>query len=82
MWSASFYFGNFVGPTASGLFVDAWGFKYTTLLLFLVYIFSLVIDSLELLYNMNKSFGYGHRDYLTIERDSQKTEKVELLANN
>ena len=82
MWSASFYFGNFVGPTASGLFVDAWGFKYTTLLLFLVYIFSLVIDSLELLYNMNKVFSYDHRDYLTIERKSQKTEKVELLANN
>ena len=82
MWSASFYLGNFVGPTASGLFVDAWGFKYTTLLLFIVFIFSLVIDSLELLYNMNKLFGYNHRDYLTIERESQKTEKVKLLSNN
>ena len=82
MWSASFYFGNFVGPTASGIFVDAWGFKYTTLLLFLVYILSLIIDSLELLYNMKKLVSYNSQEYITIERQSQATEELKLLANN
>ena len=27
MWTASFHFGNFVGPTASGFMVEAWGFR-------------------------------------------------------
>ena len=82
MWSASFYFGNFVGPTASGLFVDNWGFKYTTLLLFVVFIISIIIDCLELLYQIRKSFTYSPQEYLTIERDCKNTETVSLLANN
>ena len=71
-----------MGPTASGIFVDAWGFKYTTLLLFLVYILSLIIDSLELLYNMKKLVSYNSQEYITIERQSQATEELKLLANN
>ena len=82
MWSASFYFGNFVGPTASGLFVDAWGFKFTTLLLFLVYIFSIVIDSLELSYNMKKLVSYNPQECLTNERESKATEEVGHPVNN
>ncbi len=27
LWTASFHLGNFVGPTASGFMVEAWGFR-------------------------------------------------------
>ena len=71
-----------MGPTTSGIFVDAWGFQFTTLLLFLVYIFSIVIDSLELSYNMKKLVSYNPQECLTIERESKATEEVGHLVNN
>ena len=79
MWSASFYLGNFIGPTVSGIFVDVWGFKYTTLILFVVYLFCLFIDSLDLLYNMKKSVSYSTPKHRIIEREKQENEKTTLL---
>ena len=60
MWSSSFYFGNFIGPTVAGIMVDSLGFRKTTLLFFSLYLFMLVIDSCELAYNLKfvKKSGY------------------------
>ena len=82
MWSASFYLGNFVGPTVSGIFIDVWGFKYTTLILFVVYLFCLFIDSLELLHNMKKSVRYSTQKHQIMEREKQENEKTALLFKN
>ena len=82
MWSASFYFGNFVGPTTSGILVDAWGFKFTTVVLFVVYLFSVIVDCLELLYQTRNSFKDSQHKYLDFERDHQNEETNSLLINN
>ena len=82
MWSASFYFGNFVGPTTSGILVDAWGFKFTTVVLFGVYLFSVIVDCLELLYQTRNSFKDSQHKYLDVERDHQNEETNSLLINN
>ena len=82
MWSASFYCGNFVGPTLSGISVDVWGFKYTTLVLFAVFIFSLIIDTLDLFFKMKRSNICGPKEFGIIEQELRKTENNPLLANN
>ena len=82
MWSASFYFGNFVGPTTSGILVDAWGFKFTTVVPFVVYLFSVIVDFLELLYQTRNSFKDSQQEYLNVERDHQNEETNSLLINN
>ena len=52
MWSSSFYFGNFVGPTVAGIVVESIGFRSTTLLFFSLYIFMFMVDCCELIYTM------------------------------
>ena len=52
LWSSSFFLGNFVGPTVSGICVGKFGFRMTTLGFFVVYIMNTIIDCLELSYNM------------------------------
>jgi MFS family permease len=52
MWSASFYLGNFLGPTVSGFLVEAYGFRNSTVLFFSILLFILVIDVFELAYNV------------------------------
>lgn len=83
MWLASFYFGLFVGPTSAGIFVEAWGFKFTTLQFFVVYILSIIIDCLELFYQLRNSFKNRSQDYVslkTLDRDCKIMEKDSLLA--
>ena len=55
MWSASFYIGNFIGPTVSGFLVDAYGFEWTTIVFFSLYAFILLVDICELTYNVRQS---------------------------
>lgn len=55
MWSASFYIGNFVGPTAAGLLVDAYGFEWTTVVFFSFNCFILLVDIFELTFDVRKS---------------------------
>ena len=50
MWSASFFFGNFVGPTAAGVAVEGIGFPSTTAIFFGLYIATMIMDICELLY--------------------------------
>ena len=78
MWSASFYIGNFIGPTVSGFLVDAYGFEWTTIVFFGLYLFILVVDICELSYNIRKS--RTHVQYENIEGITQSTEKIPLLV--
>ena len=74
MWSSSCYIGNFIGPTVSGFLVEAYGFAWTSLVLFGVYVLILMIDIFELLYVLKK-FKTNNE----IERFSHKhTEKTPL----
>ncbi len=48
MWSASFYLGNFVGPTLAGILVESWGFRKSSLLFWCLYLIITVVDVAEL----------------------------------
>lgn len=52
MWSTSFYFGNFLGPTIAGFVVESVGFRATTIGFFVIYVAILVVDFFELFYNI------------------------------
>ena len=74
MWSSSCYIGNFIGPTVSGFLVEAYGFAWTSIVLFGVYVIILMIDIFELLYILKKLESNNE-----IERFSHKhTEKTPL----
>ena len=81
MWSASFYIGNFIGPTVAGFLVDAYGFKWTTMVFFGLYGFILLVDIFELTYNVKKS-----KDTVSYEKmhqeDKRGDEKLPLLESN
>ena len=81
MWSASFYIGNFIGPTVSGFLVDAYGFEWTTMVFFGLYGFILLVDISELAYNIKRS-----KDSLPYEKMSKNNnhggEKLPLLESN
>ena len=55
MWSASFYIGNFIGPTAAGFLVDAYGFEWTSFVFLSFNCFILSVDIFELSFNVRKS---------------------------
>ena len=73
MWSASFYIGNFIGPTVAGFLVDAYGFEWTTMVFFGVYVFISSVDIGELTFNVWKSKRSRHRGYEIIKEDENKT---------
>ena len=52
MWSSSFFLGNFVGPTVSGILVDYYGFRMTTLVFFVVYLVNIFVDVGELFFTI------------------------------
>ena len=67
MWSFSFFLGNFLGPTLSGIFVEKYGFRSTTLFFFGVYCLNIIIDSLELAYNILVNKKKLKSDYQVME---------------
>ena len=52
MWTFSFFSGNFFGPTLSGILVENFGFRSATLYLSEAYSANVILDSLELCYNI------------------------------
>ena len=48
MWSSSFYLGSFAGPTFSGILVDNFGFRWTTVLFFTLFCIMTIVDGFEL----------------------------------
>ena len=47
-----FSLGNFIGPTVSGFFVEAYGFEWTTVIFFGLTTFLVLINVMELVYNL------------------------------
>ena len=89
MWSASFYIGNFIGPTAAGFLVDAYGFEWTTVVFFSLYVFILLVDIFELSYNVKKTkvdLSYEkmaeHDRNNTHHNNKTNDEKLPLLESN
>ena len=52
MWTSSVYLGMFVGPTVAGVLVENYGFPFTTMIFFVLYVLDVFIDSFELFYNV------------------------------
>ena len=55
MWTSSFFLGNFLGPTLSGIFVDNFGFRSTTLGFFVMFTLNIMVDTMELFIKMCNS---------------------------
>ncbi len=72
MWSASFYIGNFIGPTVSGFLVDAYGFEWTTIVFVGLYAFILIIDISELTFNVCRSKRTMNRGYEILSEESRE----------
>ena len=53
-----FTFGNFIGPTVSGFFVEAYGFEWTTVIFCGLTTFLVMVNVVELFYNL-KNFEPG-----------------------
>ena len=70
MWSASFYIGNFIGPTVSGFLVDAYGFEWTTIVFVGLYAFILIVDISELTFNVCRSKRNLHKGYEILSEES------------
>jgi len=47
LWLSMFSLGNFVGPTVSGAVVQVMGFRFTTLVFFVLYISMLLFDIID-----------------------------------
>ena len=80
IWSASSYFGNFIGPTVSGFLVEAYGFEWTSMSFFGLYGFILLVDTCELTYHVKTS-----KDSLSIEKmpkNDKHGDTVPLLETN
>ncbi len=59
MWTASFFLGNFAGPTVAGFLTEHFGFRWASFLFFLINCFVLTVDMVELTLNMlNKNSKY------------------------
>ena len=54
MWTSSFFFGNFLGPTLSGIFVDKFGFRSTTLGFCVMFSLNIIVDTTLLFIKMYK----------------------------
>ena len=75
MWSSSFYFGNFVGPTVAGIIVEEYGFQSTTLIFFSLYIFIIIVDSLELTYYLKYVTLPKKQGYIEFDEEKNTEEK-------
>ena len=67
MWSSFFFLGNFLGPTLSGIFVENYGFRATTLFFFVIFIINIFVDCIELSYNVFTSKNNPKVEYETLE---------------
>ena len=86
MWSASFYIGNFIGPTAAGFLVDAYGFEWTTVVFLSFNCFILLVDIFELAFNVKKSKKPSSYEKLEkqdkLNNNTTKDDKLPLLNRN
>ena len=55
MWLSAFSLGNFVGPTIAGAIVQAKGYRFTTLVFFILFLLMFVIDVMEAIFREIKN---------------------------
>ena len=67
LWSSSFYLGNFVGPTLGGFMVEAYGFRKSTLLFWIMYLIIATVDVSELVYNVKNKRSQRNSEYEQIQ---------------
>ena len=75
MWSSSFYLGNFLGPTVAGIMVENFGFQLTTLIVFSLFIFIIIVDSLELNYYLKFVTVSKKQGYIEFDKDKKNIEE-------
>ena len=80
IWSASSYFGNFIGPTASGFLVEAYGFEWTSMVFFGLYGFILLVDICELTYHVKRS--KDSLSYAKLPKNDKHEDVAPLLESN
>ena len=73
MWTASFFLGNFMGPTVAGILVQHFGFRYSTLFFFVINCSVLLIDFAELVYSIRNSRNHpkSNIEYKIINNDDK-----------
>ena len=81
MWTASFYLGNFIGPTVSGFLVDAYGFAWTSGVFFGIYGLILIIDTCDLLYTLNNTV-FNNETKIFSDTHSEKSPLSEQIRMN
>ena len=81
MWTASFYSGNFIGPTVAGFLVDAYGFEWTCVVFVGAYGLIFMIDTCELTYVIRKRTTNNEHDSLTGKHSDDCSEKSPLDPN-
>jgi MFS family permease len=77
MWSSSFYLGNFLGPTVAGILVESFGFRLTTLIVFSLFIFMFIVDSLELFYYLKYVIVPKKQGYIEFDEHNKTEKKIE-----
>ena len=63
MWTASFSLGNFLSPTLSGISVDSYGFRTTTVGFFVIFLLNIIVGCLELSYNLSMNRNIPKVEY-------------------
>ena len=77
MWSSTFYFGNFLGPTSSGFMVENFGFTSTTFIFFCIYTFIVFLDSCQLAYILKYNWAPQREGYSSLDgRNDQSAESA------
>ncbi len=81
MWTFSFFSYNFFGPTLSGILIEHFGFRSATLYLIAAFFANVILDSLELCYNIyiNRK-AKSSIDYETIQWIKVVTLKYALFV--
>ena len=69
MWQAAIAMGNFVGPTVGGILVEKIGFRYTTMVLFALYVFMFSIEYIETIYIGLTHTKEKNEDHLTDDKE-------------
>ena len=67
MWSCSFYLGNFISPTVSGIAIDKYGFRATTIAYFAMCTGILFVDFIELYFSVKAVKQDRNKGYEQLE---------------
>ena len=78
MWSSSFYFGSFFGPTFAGILVDRLTYDWMTVIFWSVYCCMVVSDCVEFGYLWRVTRFEAKPGYLTIEGAALTVKKASV----